>query len=141
MRQIKIGDTVKVHYTGKLEDGTIFDTSLSDGREPLDVVLGDNRLIKGFEYGLIGMSEGEKKTLEISPSEGYGEYLSGMVNEIPRGHVPENVQVGEMLQGMSQMGPINVKVIEIKEDSVVIDANHPLAGKTLLFDVEIVNVN
>lgn len=140
MRQIKIGDTVKVHYTGKLEDGTVFDSSLVEGREPLETVLGNNMLIKGFENGLIGLSEGDKKTLEIEPSEGYGEYQEEMVNEIPKGNVPENVKAGEMLQGMSQMGPINVKVIEVKDETVVIDANHPLAGKKLVFDVEVVNI-
>jgi FKBP-type peptidyl-prolyl cis-trans isomerase 2 len=141
MRQIKIGDTVKVHYTGKLDDGTVFDSSLVEGREPLEVVLGSNMLIKGFETGLIGLSEGNKRTLEIEPSEGYGEYREEMVNEIPKSNVPENVKEGEMLQGMGPMGPINVKVIEIKEDTVVIDANHPLSGKNLVFDIEIVSVN
>jgi FKBP-type peptidyl-prolyl cis-trans isomerase SlpA len=141
MRQIKIGDTVKVHYTGKLEDGTVFDSSLVEGREPLETVLGNNMLIKGFENGLIGLSEGDKRTLEIEPSEGYGEYQEEMVNEIPKGNVPENVKEGEMLQGMSPMGPINVKVVEVKEETVVIDANHPLAGKKLVFDIEVVNIN
>ena len=141
MRQIKIGDTVKVHYTGKLEDGTVFDSSLVEGREPLETVLGNNMLIKGFENGLIGLSEGDKRTLEIEPSEGYGEYQEEMVNEIPKGSVPENVKEGEMLQGMSPMGPINVKVVEVKEETVVIDANHPLAGKKLVFDIEVVNIN
>jgi FKBP-type peptidyl-prolyl cis-trans isomerase 2 len=141
MREIKIGDTVKVHYTGKLEDGTIFDTSLVEGREPLETVLGKNMLIKGFENGLIGLSEGDKRTLEIEPSEGYGEYLNGMISEVPKAHVPENIKVGESLQGMTEMGPINVKVVEVKEDTVVIDANHPLAGKKLLFDIEVVTIN
>jgi FKBP-type peptidyl-prolyl cis-trans isomerase 2 len=141
MKQIKIGDTVKVHYTGKLEDGTVFDSSLVEGREPLETVLGNNMLIKGFENGLIGLSEGDQKTLEINPSEGYGEYQEEMVNEIPKENVPENVKVGEMLQGMSPMGPINVKVIDVKEETVVIDANHPLAGKKLIFDIEVVNIN
>jgi len=141
MRQIKIGDTVKVHYTGKLEDGTVFDSSLVEGREPLETVLGNNMLIKGFENGLIGLSEGDKRTLEIESSEGYGEYQEEMVNEIPKGNVPENVKEGEMLQGMSPMGPINVKVVEVKEETVVIDANHPLAGKNLVFDIEVVKIN
>ena len=140
MRQIKIGDTVTVHYTGKLEDGTIFDSSLSEGRQPLESVLGNNMLIKGFENGLVGLSEGDKRTLEIEPSEGYGEYQEGMINEIPKAQVPENVKVGEMLQGMTQMGPINVKIIEVKEETVVIDANHPLAGKKLIFEVEVLSV-
>lgn len=141
MKQIKIGDTIKVHYTGKFEDGTIFDSSLTEGRQPLETTLGNNMLIKGFENGLIGLSEGDKKTLEIEPSEAYGEYQEVMINEIPRNQVPEDVKVGEMLQGMSEVGPINVKVIDIKEDTVVIDANHPLAGKKLVFDVEVLTIN
>lgn len=141
MKQIENGDSVKVHYTGKLEDGTIFDSSMVEGREPLEVVLGNNMLIKGFENGLMGLTEGETKTIEIEPSDAYGEYTEEMINEIPRAQVPENVQVGERLQGMSPMGPINVHVIEVKDDTVVIDANHPLAGKKLTFEVEIISVN
>lgn len=141
MKQIENGDTVKVHYTGKLEDGTVFDSSLNEGREPLEVVLGNNMLIKGFESGLIGLSEGDKKVIEIEPSDAYGEYNEEMVNEIPKTNVPENVQVGEMLQGMSPMGPINVKVTSINEETVTIDANHPLAGKKLVFEIEVLNVN
>lgn len=141
MKQIENGDTVKVHYTGKLEDGTVFDSSLNEGREPLEVVLGNNMLIKGFESGLIGLSEGDKKTLDIEAAEAYGEYNEEMVSEIPRANVPENVKVGEMLQGMSPMGPINVKVTEVNEETVTIDANHPLAGKKLIFDIEVLSVS
>jgi FKBP-type peptidyl-prolyl cis-trans isomerase 2 len=140
MKQVEIGATVTVHYTGKLEDGTVFDSSLVEGREPLEVVLGENKLIKGFENGLIGLSVGEKSTIHIEPSEGYGEHIEEMVNKIPRENVPENVQIGEMLQGMTQMGPISVKVIDVSDDFVLIDANHPLAGKKLTFDVEVVNI-
>lgn len=141
MKKIENGDNVKVHYTGKLEDGTIFDSSMVEGREPLEVVLGNNMLIKGFEEGLIGLTQGETKTLEINPSDAYGEYNDEMINEIPKAQVPENVQVGERLQGMSSMGPINVLVTEVKEETVVVDANHPLAGKKLTFEIEIVSVN
>jgi FKBP-type peptidyl-prolyl cis-trans isomerase 2 len=141
MKQIEIGDTVKVHYTGKLEDGTVFDSSLVEGREPLEVVLGENKLIKGFENGLVGLSIGDKSTIEISPSEGYGEYLNEMISEVPRANVPENVKVGEMLQGMSTMGPVNVKVIDVQENTITIDANHPLAGKKIIFDIEVMNIN
>jgi FKBP-type peptidyl-prolyl cis-trans isomerase SlpA len=141
MKQIKIGDTVKVHYTGKLEDGTVFDSSLVEGRGPLETELGKNMLIRGFENGLIGLSEGEKKTLEIEPLDGYGEHKQEMVTEISKENVPEDVKVGEMLQGMSSMGPVNIKVIEVKEETVIIDANHPLAGKKLVFDIEVLNIN
>jgi FKBP-type peptidyl-prolyl cis-trans isomerase 2 len=141
MRKIQSGDNVKVHYTGKLEDGSIFDTSLAEGREPLETTLGQGQLIKGFEAGLMDMSEGEKKTIEIESADAYGEHNPEMINEIPKTQVPEGVQAGEMLQGMGPMGPVNVKVVEVKEDTVVLDANHPLAGKKLIFDLEVVSIS
>jgi FKBP-type peptidyl-prolyl cis-trans isomerase SlpA len=141
MRKIQNGDTVKVHYTGKLEDGTIFDSSLVEGREPLETVLGQGQLIKGFEAGLIDMSEGETKTIEIESADAYGDINPEMVTEVPRVNVPEGVKEGEMLQGMGPMGPVNVKVTEVKEDMVVLDANHPLAGKKLIFDLQVVGIS
>jgi FKBP-type peptidyl-prolyl cis-trans isomerase 2 len=141
MRKIQNGDTVKVHYTGKLEDGTVFDSSLVEGREPLETVLGQGQLIKGFEAGLIDMSEGETKTIEIESADAYGDVNPEMVTEVPRANVPEGVKEGEMLQGMGPMGPVNVKVTEVKEDMVVLDANHPLAGKKLIFDLQVVGIS
>jgi FKBP-type peptidyl-prolyl cis-trans isomerase 2 len=141
MRKIQNGDTVKVHYTGKLEDGTVFDSSLVEGREPLETVLGQGQLIKGFEAGLIDMSEGETKTIEIESADAYGDVNPEMVTEVPRANVPEGVKEGEMLQGMGPMGPVNVKVTEVREDVVVLDANHPLAGKKLIFDLEVVTIS
>jgi FKBP-type peptidyl-prolyl cis-trans isomerase 2 len=141
MRKIQNGDTVKVHYTGKLEDGTVFDSSLVEGREPLETVLGQGQLIKGFEAGLIEMSEGETKTIEIESADAYGDVNPEMVTEVPRANVPEGVKEGEMLQGMGPMGPVNVKVVEVREDVVVLDANHPLAGKKLIFDLEVVGIS
>ena len=141
MRKIQSGDNVKVHYTGKLEDGSIFDTSLAEGREPLETTLGQGQLIKGFEAGLMDMSEGEKKTIEIESADAYGEHNPEMINEIPRAQVPEGVKEGEMLQGMGPMGPVKVKVVEVKDETVVLDANHPLAGKKLIFDLEVVSIS
>jgi FKBP-type peptidyl-prolyl cis-trans isomerase 2 len=141
MKKIKNGDTVNVNYTGKLEDGTIFDSSLIEGRTPLKVTLGQNQLIKGFENGLIDMLEGDKKTIEIEPTEAYGDHNPEMIIEIPSTNVPPDVQVGQMLQGNSPQGPVNVKVLEIKEDVVVLDGNHPLAGKKLIFDLEVVGID
>jgi FKBP-type peptidyl-prolyl cis-trans isomerase SlpA len=141
MRKIQSGDNVKVHYTGKLEDGSIFDTSLAEGREPLETTLGQGQLIKGFEAGLMDMSEGEKKTIEIESADAYGEHNPEMINEIPRAQVPEGVKEGEMLQGMGPMGRVNVKVVEVKDETVVLDANHPLAGKKLIFDLEVVSIS
>jgi FKBP-type peptidyl-prolyl cis-trans isomerase SlpA len=141
MKKIQTGDNVKVHYTGKLEDGSIFDTSLAEGREPLETTLGQGQLIKGFEAGLIDMVVGEKKTIEIESADAYGDHNPEMINEIPRAQVPEGVKEGEMLQGMGPMGPVNVKVVEVKEDTVVLDANHPLAGKKLIFELEVVEIS
>jgi FKBP-type peptidyl-prolyl cis-trans isomerase SlpA len=141
MKKVTNKSTVKVNYTGKLEDGTIFDSSLNPGREPLVAVLGEGQLIKGFENGLLEMSEGEKKTIEIEPGDAYGHHISDMTAEIPKDQVPENCSIGDSLEGHGPQGPIVVRVTEIKEDSVVVDANHPLAGKKLIFDLEIVSVD
>lgn len=141
MKKIKNGDSVTVNYTGKLEDGTIFDSSLNEGREPLNATLGQGQLIKGFENGLIDMQIGEKKTIEISPEDAYGPSIKEMIAEVPKTNIPFEVEVGQMLQANSPQGPINVKVIELKEDSIVLDGNHPLAGKKLIFDLEVVNID
>jgi FKBP-type peptidyl-prolyl cis-trans isomerase SlpA len=140
MKKVETNSSVKVHYTGRLEDGTIFDTSISEGREPLEVQLGEGKLITGFENGLIDMTEGEKKTVEIETSEAYGEPNPEFINEVPKTNVPEGIQLGESLQGMGPMGPVNVKVISVNEDTVTLDANHPLAGKKLIFDLEVVEI-
>jgi len=140
MEKITQNSTVTVNYTGKLEDGTIFDTSLVEGREPLKAKLGEGQLIPGFESGLIDMGVGENKTIEINPTEAYGEYNENLVVDVAKNQVPENVEVGMMLQTFGPMGPSIVKVLEIKDDIVVIDANHPLAGKKLIFDLEVVGV-
>jgi FKBP-type peptidyl-prolyl cis-trans isomerase 2 len=141
MKKVETTSKVKVHYTGRLEDGTIFDTSIAEGREPLEVELGLGQLIKGFEAGLIDMSEGEKKTIEISVEDAYGDPRPEFINEIPKANVPEGIQVGESLQGMGPQGPVNVQVIAVNEETVTLDANHPLAGKNLIFDLEVVSIS
>lgn len=141
MKKVETTSKVKVHYTGRLEDGTVFDTSIAEGREPLEVELGLGQLIKGFEDGLIDMSEGEKKTIEISVEDAYGEPKPEFINEVPKTNVPEGIQVGESLQGMGPQGPVNVQVIEVNEETVTLDANHPLAGKNLIFDLEVVSIS
>ena len=141
MKKIKNGDTVKVHYTGRLEDGDVFDTSMVDGREPITVTLGENSLIVGFENGLIDMAVGEKKTIEIKCSEAYGEYNDGMIQEVPKSQMPGEVEVGMSLQSQTEMGVIQFLVKEIKEESVILDANHKLAGKDLIFDLELVSID
>ena len=140
MEQVKNGDSVSVNYTGRLEDGTIFDTSLQEGRTPLTAKLGQGQLIPGFENGLIGMSIGEKKTIEIDPKDAYGDVNEGMVQEVPKDRVPQEVEVGHVLQTETPMGIVNFNVLEVKEETVVLDANHPLAGKKLIFDLEIVGI-
>ena len=132
--------SVVVNYTGKLEDGTIFDSSLNEGREPLTATLGQGALIPGFENGLIGMSVGDKKTIEIAPEDAYGPINEESVLKIEKTKVPENVEVGMMLQTFGPMGPSIVKVLEIRDEIVIIDANHPLAGKKLIFELEVVGV-
>lgn len=140
MKKIKNGDTVKVHYTGRLEDGDVFDTSMVDGREPITVTLGENSLIVGFENGLIDMVVGEKKTIEIKCSEAYGEYNDSMIQEVPKSQMPGEVEIGMSLQSQTEMGVIQFLVKEIKEESVILDANHKLAGKDLIFDLEVLEI-
>jgi FKBP-type peptidyl-prolyl cis-trans isomerase 2 len=141
MVKITNNSTVTVNYTGKLEDGTVFDSSLNEGRDPLTVTLGQGQLIKGFEDGLIDMEVGHKKTIEIESDMAYGQYNENMIQEVPKDKVPEGVVVGHMLQANTPMGPINFRVIEVGDENVKLDGNHPLAGKKLIFDLEVLEVN
>ena len=129
---------VKVHYTGRLEDETIFDSS--EGRDPLSVELGKGLLIPGFEKGLQGLKVGEKRTINIPSDEAYGPIRTEMTQEVEKQFVPEGVEVGQQLTAQGPQGPMTVTVVEIKESTVVLDANHPLAGKDLIFDLEVVEV-
>ena len=141
MSKVKKDSTVTVHYTGKLEDGTIFDTSHLEGRTPLNVKLGEGALIPGFENGLIDMQVGESKTVEIDVDQAYGEVNPELLGEVTRDKVPAEVEVGHTLQTMTPQGPLNVRVVEVKEDVVILVANHPLAGKKLIFDLELVSLS
>lgn len=138
----KEGDQVKVHYTGKLKtDGSVFDSS--QDREPLSFQIGAGQIIPGFENGIKGLEEGDKTTIEVTPEEGYGQHMPERMFEVDKAQVPEdlNPQVGQSLQVKSQDGQTaQVVVNEIKDDSIVLDANHPLAGKDLVFEVELVKV-
>jgi FKBP-type peptidyl-prolyl cis-trans isomerase 2 len=140
MKKVETNSTVSVNYTGRLEDGSIFDSSMVEGREPLKTTLGQGQLIKGFESGLYDMSVGDKKTVEILPEDAYGEYNDYMIQEVPKEQMPGEVEVGMPLQAETQMGPINFVVKEIKDEVVILDANHPLAGKKLIFDLEVVDI-
>ncbi len=141
MRKIQTGDTVKVHYTGKLEDGSIFDTSLTERSWTNRSNFRSRTINSGIWGGFNWHEWSEKKTVEIESADAYGEPRAEMINEVPKANVPEGVQAGEMLQGMSPQGPVNVKVVSVTEDTVTLDANHPLAGKKLIFDLEIVSIS
>ncbi|MCK9276041.1 MAG: peptidylprolyl isomerase [Syntrophales bacterium] len=136
---IKQGDTISVNYTGRFkEGGEVFDTSY--GRDPLKFTVGKGQLIKGFDSAVIGMTQGEKKTFTVSPQEAYGEYREEMVFDIPLDRVPDDMELeeGMTIQLSDQQGNrIPAVVSDLGEDTVKMDANHPLAGKTLEFEVEV----
>lgn len=135
------GLDVEVHYTGKDEKGEIFDSSESRN-EVLKLNVGDGQIIQAFENGLIGLSKGDKKSITIEPEEGYGEVVSEAVQDMPMDNLPEGISVGDNLQGQGPNGqPIMAKVESINGTSAKIDFNHPLAGKTITFDVEIMSVS
>ncbi len=141
MSQAKLGDIVAVHYTGKLADGTIFDTSYS--RAPLQLKIGDGKLIAGFEKAVIGMNKGEKKTVVIPSGEAYGAKQDKAVVEMERKNLPLNFEpkVGQRLELTQEDDTIVlVTVTAVTEKTVTIDANHPLAGKDLTFEIELVSV-
>lgn len=141
MQQVKSGDKVKVHYHGKLRSGETFDSS--NGREPLEFTVGGGQVIKGFDQGVTGMQVGDKKTVEIPVQDAYGEKQQEMIIEFPKSQFPPdmNPEVGMQLQMSNGAGQnFNVTVVEVKEDSVVLDANHPLAGEDLIFDIELVEI-
>lgn len=141
MQQANEGDKVKVHYHGRLRTGETFDSS--EGRDPLEFTVGAGQMIKGFDEGVRGMGVGEKKTLEIGADEAYGQRDAGNLIEFPKDQFPEgmNPETGMQLMlsnGQGQQFP--VVVTEVKENSVVLDANHPLAGQDLIFDIEMVSI-
>ena len=136
MAKAKEGDTVRVHYTGKLEDGTVFDTS-EDGAS-MEFKVGAGELLKTFEQGVIGMSVGEKKTIKIPMEEAYGPRKDEMIFEFDKARAPENfaAEIGQELQMYRADGkPVNITVIAKSEKSYTMDCNHALAGKDLIFDV------
>ncbi|MGB6150892.1 MAG: peptidylprolyl isomerase [Pricia sp.] len=142
MSQVKKDDTVKVHYTGKLEDGQVFDSSVERG-EPLKFTMGQGQLIPGFEDGIIDMKVNEKKTINISKENAYGEIREELVQEVPKSQLPENIkpEVGMGLTSQTQDGQeINLIVKDVKDETIVVDGNHPLAGKDLTFELEVVEI-
>lgn len=140
MQQAKKGDLVRVHYTGRLTDGSQFDSSA--GRSPLEFTVGGGQMIKGFDAGVEGMAVGEKKVINISAEEGYGLRNEEAVIEFPLENVPAgmNLEPGMSLTLQGPQGPVPVVVTEVTDKAVILDANHSLAGKDLVFDVELVEI-
>lgn len=139
--QAKNGDLVKVHYTGKLINGEQFDSSA--GREPLEFTVGADQMIKGFDAAIQGMSVGDKKTINIIAEDAYGPRSEDAIIEFPKENVPPEMilEAGMPLTLTNQQGqPVQAIVLEIKEDIIVMDANHALAGEELIFDIELVEI-
>jgi FKBP-type peptidyl-prolyl cis-trans isomerase 2 len=141
MQQVKNGDTVKVHYHGKLEDGSTFDSS--QGRDPLEFEVGSGAVIPGFDEGVKGMQVGDKKTLNIPADEAYGPVDENRIIEFPKDRFPPDMkpEVGMALNMSNGQGDyLPVVISEVRDDVVVLDANHPLAGKDLVFDIELMEI-
>ncbi|WP_124980057.1 FKBP-type peptidyl-prolyl cis-trans isomerase [Nonlabens xiamenensis] len=143
MSQVKANDTVKVHYTGKLKNnGQVFDTS--ENREPLEAKLGQGMLIPGFEKGLVDMKVNEKKTIEIPKEEAYGDIHEELFQKVEKNQLPEEIKP-EIGMGLVSTNPDGsqrqLRVTDVQEDHIVVDANHPLAGQDLIFDLEVVSIN
>lgn len=141
MQQVKEGDVVKVHYTGKLTSGEQFDSSV--GREPLEFTVGAGQMIKGFDAAMPGMILGEKKTINIAPEDAYGPRSEEAIIQFPKENVPADMQLepGMTLTLSNQMGqPVPVIVVEVQQDVIILDANHFLAGQELIFDIELVEI-
>ena len=137
MTQVSRGDRVQIHYTGRFPDGTIFDTS--EEREPLEFTAGSHEVIQGVSEAVIGMEVGEQKTVTIPPERAYGHHDPAMQQSIPLADLPEGIEEGEQLRAEQDGQEISVWVREIADENAVLDANHPLAGQTLVFDLEVVS--
>lgn len=141
MTQVKSGDTVAIHYTGTLQDGTTFDSS--EGREPLEFVVGSGQIIPGLDTALPGMEVGEKKVVSIESTEAYGPVNPEMRQAVPREGIPADIplDLGTQLQMQTPDGQaMPVTVVDVDDKTVTLDANHPLAGKDLQFDIELVKI-
>lgn len=138
MTEVKLGDRVRVHYRGTLQDGTEFDSSF--GGDPLELTVGEGAVIEGFENAIVGMTEGETKTVSIPPDEGYGPRLDELVAVIARSMLPADLEpeVGMQLEAKGQDGTVvEVTITEVADDTVTLDANHELAGKELTFEINL----
>jgi peptidylprolyl isomerase len=141
MTQAKSGDTVRIHYTGTLQDGSVFDSS--EGRDPLEFQLGSGQVIPGFDDGVTGMAAGDKKTIEIPCDQAYGAINPAAMQDVPRAEIPDHIplDLGTQLQVQAGNGQtMMVVVANVTDETVTLDANHPLAGKDLTFALELVEI-
>jgi peptidylprolyl isomerase len=141
MALAKAGDTVRIHYKGTLDDGTVFDTSR--GRDPFEFVLGAGMVIPGFDNAVAGMEEGSTQTVAIAPEDAYGPYHDDHVIEVNKDQIPEDItpEIGMGLQLHSNDGrKFDVVISKVADDTVTLDGNHPLAGKTLTFEIELLAI-
>ena len=141
MTQTKSGDTVRIHYTGTLDDGTQFDSS--DGRDPLEFALGGGQVIPGFDSAVDGMAVGENKSVTIESDQAYGERHEQLVQQVPKSVLPQDMEpaVGMQLQSQSPEGQVmNLVITEVADETITVDANHPLAGQALTFAIELVEI-
>ena len=136
-RTVVIGDQIRVSYVGRFENGSVFDSS--EGREPLEFTVGEEQVIAGFDRAVIGLKPGENCKVTVSPEDGYGEHVPEMVAEVERHLIPDNdkLVLGSMLEvGLEDGQSLEVQVVELSDELVVLDGNHPLAGKELHFEIE-----
>ena len=141
MSAAKSGDTVHIHYTGKLEDGTQFDSS--EGRDPLEFALGGGQVIPGFDSAVEGMAVGDKKSVTIQPEEAYGPRHDQLIQDVPRNQLPDDMTpaVGMELQAQNETGEVmRFSITAVADETITVDGNHPLAGKALNFDIELVAI-
>jgi len=142
MQQAKRGDIVHVHYKGTLDDGSVFDSS--EGKDPISFILGNGEVIDGFENAIEGMTLGDKKTERFEPAQAYGDRREELVFTVPKDQMPEGaeIEIGDMLQiGFPDGSSSAVTVAAVEDDGVKLDANHPLAGKALTFELELMRIN
>ncbi|KPK01480.1 MAG: peptidylprolyl isomerase [Gemmatimonas sp. SG8_28] len=140
MKTAAQGDTVRVHYTGTLDDGTVFDSS--EGRDPLEFTIGSNSVIPGFESAVVGLTVGESTRVVIGPEDAYGPRLDGKVVVVERSRLPEEPEPepGMVLQAQGPEGTILLTITDVADDQVTLDGNHPLAGQQLTFEIELAEI-
>lgn len=142
MAEVKAGDTVRIHYKGTLDDGSVFDSS--EGRDPLEFAVGSGQIIPGLDVALPGMKVGDEKTVRVAADQAYGPVNPDARQPVPRDQFPPNIpiELGASLQVQTQAGQVmTVTIVEIGDDNVILDANHPLAGKDLTFEIVLVSID